>query len=54
MVKDVGWPARAQKQFIKAYEYTLKASCQNAEKVKEGILASTCNWHVDRQIIYGY
>lgn len=41
MVKKVIWPPRAQKQLVKAYEYILANSYQNAEKVREAILAST-------------
>jgi plasmid stabilization system protein ParE len=41
MVKKVVWTAPAQKQLEKAYEYILERSYQNAEKVKEDILAST-------------
>jgi plasmid stabilization system protein ParE len=41
MVREVIWPTRAQKQLEKAYEYILKGSYQNAEKVKEDVLAST-------------
>jgi plasmid stabilization system protein ParE len=41
MVKEVIWPLHAQKQLTKAYEYILKSSYQNAEKVKQEILAST-------------
>jgi plasmid stabilization system protein ParE len=41
MVKEVVWTAPAQKQLEKAYQYILDRSYQNAEKVKEDILAST-------------
>lgn|SRR5690606_17505349 len=41
MVKNVIWPARAQKQLEKAYEYILRDSYQSAEKVKKDILVST-------------
>src|SRR5438132_1025195 len=41
MVREVIWPARAQTQLQEVYEYLLKSSYQNAEKIKEGILAST-------------
>lgn len=41
MVNKVIWPARVQKQMEKVYEYILRDSYQNAEKVKENILAST-------------
>lgn len=41
MVREVKWPSRAQKQLEKAYQYILKKSYQNAEKVKADILAST-------------
>lgn len=41
MVREVIWPARAEKQLNKAYEYILESSYQNAEKVKEAILVST-------------
>jgi plasmid stabilization system protein ParE len=41
MVKEVVWTAPAQKQLEKAYKYILERSYQNAEKVKEDILAST-------------
>jgi plasmid stabilization system protein ParE len=38
MVKKVIWPAKARTQLAKAYEYILKDSLQNAEKVKNDIL----------------
>jgi plasmid stabilization system protein ParE len=41
MVREIRWPPKAQKQLAKAYEYILKDSPQNAEKVKKDILAST-------------
>jgi plasmid stabilization system protein ParE len=41
MVRKVIWPPTAQKQLTKAYEYILSRSVQNAEKVKQDILAST-------------
>ena len=41
MVREVIWPPRAQKQLESAYEYILKSSYQNAEKVKADILSST-------------
>ena len=41
MVRKVLWPLAAQKQLAKAYQYISMASHQNAEKVREEILAST-------------
>jgi|SRR5665213_66059 len=41
MVREVIWPKIVQNQLSKAYEYILKDSSQNAEKVKKDILAST-------------
>lgn len=41
MVKEIAWTAPAQKQLEGAYQYILKRSYQNAEKVKEDILSST-------------
>lgn len=41
MVREVIWPARVQNQLAKIYEHILKDSLQNAEKVKNDILAST-------------
>ncbi|MGN6298053.1 MAG: type II toxin-antitoxin system RelE/ParE family toxin [Ginsengibacter sp.] len=41
MVREVIWPRSVQNQLTKAYQYILKDSFQNAEKVKEDILKST-------------
>lgn len=41
MVKKILWPVRVQEQLTKIYECILQDSYQNAEKVKEDILAST-------------
>jgi plasmid stabilization system protein ParE len=41
MVRKVVWSPRAMQQLEKAYEYILKDSFQNAEKVREDILDST-------------
>ena len=41
MTREVIWPLQAQKQLSKVYEYILESSYQNAEKVREAILAST-------------
>ncbi len=41
MVREVIWPRSVQNQLTKAYQYILKDSFQNAEKVKEDILTST-------------
>lgn len=41
MVREVIWPARAQKQLAKAYEYISESSYKNAERVREAILTST-------------
>jgi plasmid stabilization system protein ParE len=41
VVREVRWPLQVQKQLAKAYEYILPDSYQNAEKIKNDILAST-------------
>lgn len=41
MVREVIWPKIVQNQLAKTYQYILKDSVQNAEKVKSDILAST-------------
>ncbi len=41
MVREVIWPKSVQNQLTKVYQYILKDSFQNAEKVKEDILKST-------------
>jgi plasmid stabilization system protein ParE len=41
MVKKVIWSHAAMQQLAKAYEYILRDSYQNAQKVKTDILAST-------------
>lgn len=40
-IVGIKWPSIAQNQLAKAYQYILKDSYQNAEKVKKDILAST-------------
>ena len=41
MVRIIRWPLPIQKQLANIYEYILKDSFQNAEKVKSEILFST-------------
>jgi len=41
MAQEIVWSPRAMQQLEKAYEYILKDSFQNAEKVRKDILAST-------------
>jgi Plasmid stabilization system protein len=41
MVRKLRWPLKTQKQLKAAYDYILPDSYQNAEKVKNDILAST-------------
>jgi plasmid stabilization system protein ParE len=41
MVKKVIWSRAAMQQLLKAYEYILPDSYQNAQKVKNDILVST-------------
>lgn len=41
MVREIRWPLTAQNQLARAYQYILRDSYLNAEKVKENILFST-------------
>jgi len=41
MVREIKWRLTAQNQLAKVYQYILKDSYQNAEKVKKNILFST-------------
>ena len=50
MVREVIWPKSVQNQLTKVYQYILKDSFQNAEKVKEDILKSTRNLTLNPEI----
>ena len=50
MVREVIWPKSVQNQLTKIYQYILKDSFQNAEKVKEDILKSTRNLTLNPEI----
>lgn len=52
MVREVIWPKSVQNQLTKVYQYILKDSFQNAEKVKEDILKSTRNLTLTRNLSY--